>query len=731
MKNNDSVSAFSFEKALPVWMFGRDREMNLWLSFRTVAKAAKHSVLRITGSAAYDIKINGRFIAFGPARSPHGYFRTDELDLSAELISEAVVCVTVAGYNANSYYHLDQPSFLCAELVQDGVITAATGHEGFLCRVLTEHEQKVQRYSVQRTFCEVWNVSGLTEIWETAPQIDAYAKAFSLITPVETESKKYIPRGSAYHHYPRIHPEALVSRLRFTGENFASRIRYPNYIVPRSPSDEICKRFTLSEMTTDSFLTARNIEVREILPANETPRAERIAAGEGLTYRMAFNTTGKIEMNVFCEEDAELVMTFDEFLGENGLVNFRRLYTVNALVWRLTKGSHRIATFEPYTLGAAHIFATKGSVEISEFSLIYFGADDTDRKYNGTDESLQKIFHAAVETYRQNTFTIFMDCPSRERAGWLCDSFFTARVEKVLTGKSEIEHSFLENFFIAEKTPILPNGMFPMCYPADHYNKNYISNWAMWLVIELEEYLARTGDQKLIDKAKTHIYALLDFFAKYENADGLLEKLDAWVFIEWSEANKLTQDISFPSNMLFAKMLDSVANLYGDDALREKASRLRAYIDTHAVTEDGFYCDNAVYDSNGIPKLSGKCTETCQYYAFFCGVATPESHPELWNRMVNDFGPERVLPGEWPALKPEAKWQHVYASNAFIGNYLRLELLYQHGEHEKLLSNIRSYFTKMAELTGTLWENETTTASCNHGFASHVLYWMDGLDLID
>ena len=82
-------------------------------------------------------------------------------------------------------------------------------------------------------------------------------------------------------------------------------------------------------------------------------------------------------------------------------------------------------------------------------------------------------------------------------------------------------------------------------------------------------------------------------------------------------------------------------------------------------------------------------------------------------------------------IKEDAKWRHIYASNAFIGNYLRLELLYCHGEHEKLLENIRGYFIKMAKLTGTLWENETPTASCNHGFASHVLYWMDGLGMIN
>jgi alpha-L-rhamnosidase len=102
----------------------------------------------------------------------------------------------------------------------------------------------------------------------------------------------------------------------------------------------------------------------------------------------------------------------------------------------------------------------------------------------------------------------------------------------------------------------------------------------------------------------------------------------------------------------------------------------------------------------------------------------------LWERLLNDFGPDRVEKGNWPNLSADAKWKNVHPANAFIGNYLRLEILCRYGENEKLYENIRGYFLKMAELTGTLWENDGTTASCNHGFASHVVYWMDKLSLL-
>ena len=720
----------SFEKACPVWILGREQEMNLWVSLRTVARGMGKTVLRLTGSSAYDIRVNGKFIAFGPARCAHGFYRVDEIDLSAEASEQAVITVNVAGYNADSFYHLDQPSFVCAELIEDGEITAATGAEGFLCRVMTEHEQRAQRFSGQRTFCETYQFSPMISEWERKPVINERAYAIARLSLVG--EKAFIARGCADNVYERIPAAEIISRLDFILQDYKDRVRYPAYIVPRGNDTGASKKsFALKEMETDLFLQARNIEVCNLRKVSEKPLTQTLRAGEAVTYRMSCNTTGKIAFSAACDDDTEILITFDEILGENGLINYRRMYTVSAAMWKLKGGKYEISTFEPYTLGVVTIHVTKGRAIISDVGMIYFGAEQTERRYCGEDEELRRIFHAAVETYRQNTFTIYMDCPSRERAGWLCDSFFTSRVEKTLTGKSEIERNFLENFFLPDRFKDLPEGMFPMCYPADFYGGNFIPNWAMFLVLELEEYLKRTGDADFIRGAKDKIYALMNYFKKFENADGLLDRLEKWVFVEWSECNKLTQDINFPTNMLYAKTLKAVARLYNDRDLSEKADRLKKTINEKSFTEKGFYCDNAVYGEDGVAHLSGKCTETCQYYAFFCEIATPEEKPELWQRMLHDFGPERIVPNKWPDFTPEAKWKEIYPSNAFIGNYLRLELLYLYGEHEKLTQNIKGFFTKMADLTGTLWENDSTTASCNHGFASHVVYWMDGMGMLD
>ena len=97
----------------------------------------------------------------------------------------------------------------------------------------------------------------------------------------------------------------------------------------------------------------------------------------------------------------------------------------------------------------------------------------------------------------------------------------------------------------------------------------------------------------------------------------------------------------------------------GDTALFEKGEKILQTVKQRSFNGN-FFIDNEIRE-NGILKSGGKSTETCQYYAFFFGIATPDSHPELWKKIVNEFGPDRVKRGLYP---------EIYPSNAFIGNYL-------------------------------------------------------------
>src|SRR5664280_2717374 len=167
-----AASVPAFVSAKPIWPKGRETEKNLFAGFRAAFKAPAQEkvVLRATGATLYRVFLNGHFLAQGPARGPHGYFRVDEWDLTAKLQPGVnVVAFEVAGYKVNSYYLLDQPSFLQAEVVAGGKVLASTRGSGapFTATILKERVQKVQRYSFQRPFSEVYRLTPGCDRWRS------------------------------------------------------------------------------------------------------------------------------------------------------------------------------------------------------------------------------------------------------------------------------------------------------------------------------------------------------------------------------------------------------------------------------------------------------------------------------------------------------------------------------------------------------------------------------------
>lgn len=117
----------SFIEAKPIWQAGAEKERNLFLGFRTSfdSLADAKAILRITGCSSYRITFNGKYVGYGPARATKGYFRLDEIPLEVKAGTNALA-IEVAGYNCVSFYHMNQPSFLQAEVVLNGKVVAAT-----------------------------------------------------------------------------------------------------------------------------------------------------------------------------------------------------------------------------------------------------------------------------------------------------------------------------------------------------------------------------------------------------------------------------------------------------------------------------------------------------------------------------------------------------------------------------------------------------------------------------
>jgi alpha-L-rhamnosidase len=732
----------SFRAAKPIWPAGRETEMNLLVGFRAVVQAPRDQpvVLRLTASTIYRAWLNGEFLGYGPARGPHDWFRLDEWDLRGKLRpGDNVVAIEVAGYNCNCFYLLDQPSFLQAEVVSGDRVLAATavrprlrGRElvvsgdrvlsamagpgvVFQAKILDQRVQKVSRFSYQRTFSEVYRLTPGVDDWRA--RADA---PFADVACTTATEKKYLPRRVPYPLFEVRAPVAEVAAGSVAPDAGPRKLWRPSFMtVVNSNRHGFVEKDLAAVPSTDLQrlkVTARDGNVRPSVAGQSVS----FPAGTFRIFDFGTNLSGFVGARLVCEQKARVLFTFDELLTA-GDVDFKRLDCMNVVGYELEPGAYDVESIEPNGLRFLKITVLDGACRAEHIHLReYANPDASAARFSSSDRGLNAIFEAARQTFRQNAVDLFMDCPTRERAGWANDAYWTARAGFDLCGNTKVEQVYFEDFLLPEKFAHLPDGMLPMCYPSDHYNGQFIPNCAFWFVLQLEEYYARSGDQAMVDALRPKVLKLFDYFAKFRNSDGLLEKLDSWVFLEWSAANTFVQDVSYPSNMEYAGALEAAGRLYHLPALLDEARQVQQTV--LALSGRGeFFVDNAVR-KNGQLLVTTNRTELCQYMAFYFGLATPRTHPQLWQRLCTEFGPQRDATKVWP---------EIHKANAIIGNYLRMDLLTRYGLTAKAFAEAHDYYLRMAELTGTLWEYDDTRKSCNHGFASHAahLFYRDFLGL--
>ncbi len=654
-----------FKEAKPVWAAGAQLEKNLTIGLHGVVEinSFKDAEFNIAASSCYKMFLNGKFIGFGPSIAAHDYFRVDRYDLSKKLKKgKNILAIVVSGYNVDSYYIPNQSSFVQAELVIDGTVLllSSSGNENNSFKMIASGQRKkeVEKFSFQRTFLEEYQLNSAYDYWMT-----------------DTELKLEQHQGKRSHGRWK-HPEGIafvkVNLEETEGKNLIPRrVRYPDYSVVR-----------YSQIHDSSI------------------------------YEFEKIYTGFIICELEVRKASKLTLIFDEILID-GDIDTKRMGVKPYVAYTLEPGTYVLESFEPYGLKYLKAVIEYGECDIKNVRIRQYANSDVSKTYFKTNNSnINKVFEAAKETFRQNALDVFMDCPSRERAGWLCDSYFTSRVAYYFSGNTLIEKNFLENFLLPEKFKHIPEGMLPMCYPADHTNGNFIPNWAMWFVLQLDEYVKRTGDYEMVLALKPRVLALMDYFQRFQNEDGMLEKLEKWVFVEWSAANRFVQDVNYPTNMLYSKTLETVARLYNMPTYHLLAENIRKTIRKQAMNGI-FFVDNAVRNDGKLELQSQNMTEVCQYYAFYFDVANPEDDPDLFKFLMEELSLENKHALEKVNLHP---------CNAFIGNYLRMEILSRNNLQKDLLEEIENEFVMMANMTGTLWEHTRPTASCNHGFASHVGY---------
>lgn len=691
-----------------VWAEGQKNQMNRAFAFVLDLGKKQMGEICLSAASCYKVIADGKLMGFGPNRTAHGYARAAVYPFNAQYITVEVQ----SHFVPNFCWVKREPFFACVLKTESGKEYFA---EDFNCFALSDRVQKVRRYSFQRGFCETYiNEKDRTALYFCKPQ-NAFPR-------VKTEKAEL----------PHLLPSETLNPV--LSEIFAEKVIDSGYC---KTSPEIAVYVDRTETLIGTVLEGFKRGEWQDFSTDEISRITYLSGAKSGDY--AYETldfsrivTGIVEVEIIAGNAGEVFFAFDEILSDEKLKTIKpfRGDTANVFKWTVKKaGVYNLSAFEPYAFRYANVITSAG-VKANVKVRAYENPEAGKMLFECDDKKIEQIMEAARHTFAHNAVDLLTDCPSRERAGWLSDSFFSSVAERVFTGDNKVERAFLQNYILADKSGH-PKGMIPRCYPADYYEEDgFIPNWSLWYILEIYKYFTQYGYDETVEKSRANVEGILNYFVDFENEFGVLEDLKGWIFVEWSAANNSDHinGINVPSNACYYASLLAAAKVYGIKGLKEKAEKVKDYLLKNAYV-DGFFVDNLIRNEKGDIIPTENYTETCQYYMFFFKCADKHTHKELFDKMLNEYGKsDSSVSGGNPVKK------QLTPSNMIYGVYMRLELLMREQKRVELLNECVRYFYDMTQKTGTLWENNTASASCDHGFASYVsrfiIYALFGFDVL-
>ena len=394
-------------------------------------------LIRLTARNLYRLYINGETVMHGPARTAHGYCRVDELDIT-ELLIDGINHIAVevvaynrawGGYNQYSNDSTLEDGLFIAEIEGDGDILTATGDDGWQVCEITARARRGDRISHCRGCEEIYFLNDDYYLWKLG---------YGEFVPVEALPSHDSP---TYLRHDALTPTLAESVLTDLVEFGTARIDREKQLSPffyevNSPVYNTLTEHPLADCrrTVESDTGLVRVErLEDGCHFSPVDTEDYFGLWDGKESRVGF-----IRLSVTCEKAGIIDLIHSELLKTNGRIP----YHFN-IVTRLhvSAGLNEITTIEPSLSRYMQIvFRGVGEATVHNLSVLDYAYPDEHRAaFLCSDDNVNRLYAAAKKTLLLNTLDIFMDCPDRERGGWLCDSLWTGRAASLMLGDNRVE----------------------------------------------------------------------------------------------------------------------------------------------------------------------------------------------------------------------------------------------------------------------------------------------------
>lgn len=197
----------------------------------------------------------------------------------------------------------------------------------------------------------------------------------------------------------------------------------------------------------------------------------------------------------------------------------------------LDKGENVIEQFDYKALRYLEIIADSGITDLrAEILVRHYPFPEKSAKIKSDDKDLQAVFNLCKNTIKYGTQEVFVDCPTREKGQYIGDVFISGFAHFYLTRDERMLKKAIENI----SQSVEYSGDILAVSPCSLKQK--IADYALLFPLMLLKYYNLTKDRGFLSKMLPTCDFINDYFAKFEDESGLLNKVDKqWNLVDWPE----------------------------------------------------------------------------------------------------------------------------------------------------------------------------------------------------
>ncbi len=527
--------------------------------FLTLSAAPGSYVVRVSADNRFVLYVNGQRVGDGPARGDLNHWRYERFDLAPHLHAGGNL-ITATVWNWGIFAPIAQMSDRTAFLLESDAAgsESISTPEGWQVEIEPCHRALDRSSVTQRSYMasgpgEVVEAAQCDWSWNTAS--DQSSNWVAVVSPM---------RDSIYGDVNRAHSADA------TGDNPWGLVpdTLPHMVYTPTSAGQVVRvdgtaaeQAGMTAFPVHAVTVPANTHLHILLDRKTLTTAYPIltvSGGKGaqiwLTYSEALydNKDHKGDRDALYYTDAQGVKQprralglRDEFVPDGGV---DRIF--EPLWWRTWRYLDLEISTDSEPLKLDSLTAAFTAYPFEERA-----------SFQSPDPELAKIWEISWRTARLDAHETYMDTPYYEQLQYVGDTRIQALISYAVTGDDRLARQALQAFNDSR----IPEGITRSRYPSS-LPQNIPTFSLLWIGM-LHDYWMYRPDPAPVRESLMGTRAVLDWFAHYQQPDGLLRELPWWSFIDWVPSGTIptysSNGESCVTTLQYLGALDNAADLEG------------------------------------------------------------------------------------------------------------------------------------------------------------------------